>query len=138
MHRLKRYSIVDLAESLKRGGDIRRGKYERGLSGMQLEVLGKTHGRAGAALAAAAGALALSLHCPRVPHTVPVSTLAPARLISSCRCMQDTLQCRMRDVTHGLGFRRVKLLIEHLVEHSYLDEDCAKLQACAAPVAASR
>ena len=38
MHRLKRYSIIDLAESLKRGGDIRRGKYERGLSGMQLEV----------------------------------------------------------------------------------------------------
>ena len=49
MHRLKRYSIVDLAESLKRGGDLRRGKYERGLSGMQLEVLGN-HGRAGAAL----------------------------------------------------------------------------------------
>ena len=49
MHRLKPYSIVDLAESLKRGGDIRRGKYERGLSGMQLEVLGN-HGRAGAAL----------------------------------------------------------------------------------------
>ena len=39
-----------LAESLKRGGDIRRGKYERGLSGMQLEVLPKTHGRFGAAL----------------------------------------------------------------------------------------
>ena len=50
MHRLKRYSIVDLAESLKRGGDIRRGKYERGLSGMQLEVLPKAHGRFGAAL----------------------------------------------------------------------------------------
>ena len=50
MHRLKRYLIVDLAESLKRGGDIRRGKYERGLSGMQLEVLPKTHGRFGAAL----------------------------------------------------------------------------------------
>ena len=49
MHRLKRYSIIDLAESLKRGGDIRRGKYERGLSGMQLEVMGN-HGRAGAAL----------------------------------------------------------------------------------------
>ena len=54
MHRLKRYSIVDLAESLKLGGDIRRGKYERGLSGMQLEVLGKTHGRAGAAHAQSA------------------------------------------------------------------------------------
>ena len=50
MHRLKRYSIIDLAESLKRGGDIRRGKYERGLSGMQLEVLPKAHGRFGAAL----------------------------------------------------------------------------------------
>ena len=49
MHRLKRYSIIDLGESLKRGGDIRRGKYERGLSGMQLEVLGN-HGRAGVAL----------------------------------------------------------------------------------------
>ena len=50
MHRLKRYSIIDLAESLKRGGDLRRGKYERGLSGMQLEVLPKAHGRFGAAL----------------------------------------------------------------------------------------
>ena len=50
MHPLKRYSIVDLAEPLKRGGDIRRGKYERGLSGMQLEVLPKAHGRFGAAL----------------------------------------------------------------------------------------
>ena len=49
MNRSKRYSIIDLAESLKRGGDIRRGKYERGLSGMQLELLGN-HGRAGAAL----------------------------------------------------------------------------------------
>ena len=49
MHRQRRYSIVDLAESLKRGGDIRRGKYDRGLSGMQLEVMGN-HGRAGAAL----------------------------------------------------------------------------------------
>ena len=49
MNRLKRYSIVDLGESLKRGGDLRLAKYERGLSGMQLELMGN-HGRAGAAL----------------------------------------------------------------------------------------
>ena len=46
----KRYSIIDLAESLKRGGDYRQAKYEQGLSGMELELLGSAHGRAGAAL----------------------------------------------------------------------------------------
>ena len=50
MHKLKRYSVVDLAESLKRGGDLTKGRYERGLSGMMLEMLGTAHGRAGAAL----------------------------------------------------------------------------------------
>ena len=50
MQRLKRYSIVDLAESLKLVGGIWRGKHERWLSGMQFEMLVKTHGRAGAAV----------------------------------------------------------------------------------------
>ena len=50
MNKPQRYSLVDLAESIRRGGDIRVGKYERGLSGMILDVYEKAHGRPGAAI----------------------------------------------------------------------------------------
>ena len=33
----KRYSIIDLAESMKPGADLRLAKFERGLSGMMEE-----------------------------------------------------------------------------------------------------
>ena len=34
MHKPQRYSLINLAESIRRGGDIKAAKYERGLSGM--------------------------------------------------------------------------------------------------------
>ena len=39
MYTRKDYSIIDLAESQKRGSDLRKAKFERGLSGMTLELL---------------------------------------------------------------------------------------------------
>lgn len=41
MYTRKEYSIIALAESLKRGGDQRKARFERSLSGMTLELLGK-------------------------------------------------------------------------------------------------
>ena len=39
MYVRKDYSIIALAESLKRGGDQRKARFERSLSGMTLEML---------------------------------------------------------------------------------------------------
>ena len=39
MYARKDYSIIALAESLKRGGDQRKARFERSLSGMTLELL---------------------------------------------------------------------------------------------------
>ena len=41
MYVRKEYSIIALAESLKRGGDQRKARFERSLSGMTLEMMGK-------------------------------------------------------------------------------------------------
>ena len=41
MYVRKDYSIIALAESLKRGGDLRKARFERSLSGMTLELMGK-------------------------------------------------------------------------------------------------
>ena len=50
MNKPQRYSLINLAESVRRGGDIKAAKYERGLSGMILDVYERTHGRPGAAI----------------------------------------------------------------------------------------
>ena len=50
MHKPQRYSLINLAESIRRGGDIKAAKYERGLSGMILDVYETAHGRPGAAI----------------------------------------------------------------------------------------
>ena len=50
MHKPRRYSLINLAESIRRGGDIKAAKYERGLSGMILETYETAHGRPGAAI----------------------------------------------------------------------------------------
>ena len=50
MVKARRYSIIDLAESMKPGGDIRQGKFERTISSMMLELLPSHHGRMGCAL----------------------------------------------------------------------------------------
>ena len=50
MHKPQRYSLINLAESIRRGGDIKVGKYERGLSGMILDTYETAHGRPGAAI----------------------------------------------------------------------------------------
>ena len=76
MNRSKRYSVINLAESLKRGGDIRRGKYERGLSGMQLELLGN-HGRAGAALPTMQLCRDLELGIVDGGHALAVTSVLP-------------------------------------------------------------
>ena len=39
MYVRKEYSIIALAESLKRGGDQRKARFERSLSGMRLELM---------------------------------------------------------------------------------------------------
>ena len=39
MYVSKDYSIIELAESMKRTGDLRKAKFERALSGMTLELL---------------------------------------------------------------------------------------------------
>ena len=39
MYVFKDYSIIELAESMKRTGDLRKAKFERSLSGMTLELL---------------------------------------------------------------------------------------------------
>ena len=39
MYVRKEYSIIALAESLKRGGDQRKARFERSLSGMTLELM---------------------------------------------------------------------------------------------------
>ena len=49
MHKPQRYSLINLAESIRRGGDIKAAKYERGLSGMILDLYETAHGRPGAA-----------------------------------------------------------------------------------------
>lgn len=46
----RRYSLIDLAESMKPGGDIRTGKFERNISSMMLEVMPTHHGRMGCAI----------------------------------------------------------------------------------------
>ena len=50
MNKPQRYSLINLAESIRRGGDIKAAKYERGLSGMILDVYETAHGRPGAAI----------------------------------------------------------------------------------------
>ncbi len=50
MHNPERYSLINLAESIRRCGDIKSAKYEQGLSGMILEVYETAHGRPGAAI----------------------------------------------------------------------------------------
>lgn len=46
----RRYSIVDLAESLKPGADQRKAQFEQSISQMMLEPLGPVHDRVGAAI----------------------------------------------------------------------------------------
>ena len=50
MYVRKDYSIIALAESLKRGGDQLKARFERSLGGMTLELLPAAHGLAGAAI----------------------------------------------------------------------------------------
>ena len=50
MYVRKDYSIIALAESLKRGGDQRKARFERSLSGMTLELMGKADREPGEAI----------------------------------------------------------------------------------------
>ena len=50
MYTCKGYSIIALAESLERGGDQRKARFESSLSGMTLELMPKALGLAGAAI----------------------------------------------------------------------------------------
>ena len=46
----RRYSIVDLAESLKPGADQRKAQFEQSISQIMMEPLGSVHDRVGAAI----------------------------------------------------------------------------------------
>jgi len=77
MYTRKDYSIIALAESMKRGGDLRKAKFERAVSGMTLELLPPAHGLAGAAIPSVAFARDLEVGSQAGGQAIVSSTVLP-------------------------------------------------------------
>ena len=77
MYVKKDYSIIALAESLKRGGDQRKARFERSLSGMTLELMPQAHGLAGAAIPSVAFARDLEVGSKAGGQAIVSPTVLP-------------------------------------------------------------
>ena len=94
----KRYSIIDLAESMKPGADLRLAKYERGLSGMMAELLPEKAGRAGVVMPTIKFARDLEL-----------GAINGGEAISSTTVLPVAKACRPATVMEDAGARVVNL-----------------------------
>ena len=94
----KRYSIIDLAESLKPGADLRLAKYERGLSGMMAELLPEKAGRAGVVMPTI-----------KFARDLEVGAIDGGQAISSTTVLPVAKACRPATVMEDAGARVVNL-----------------------------
>ena len=94
----KRYSIIDLAESLKPGADLRLAKFERGLSGMMAELLPEKSGLAGVVMPTI-----------KFARDLEVGAIDGGQAISSTTVLPVAKACRPATVMEDAGARVVNL-----------------------------
>ena len=73
----KNYSIVELAEAMKRGGDQRKARFERSLSGMTLELMPTADRAHGAAIPSVSFARDLELGSESGGQAIVSSSVLP-------------------------------------------------------------
>lgn len=94
----KRYSIIDLAESMKPGADLRLAKFERGLSGMMEETLPEKHGRAGVVMPSI-----------KFARDLEVGAIDGGQAISATTVLPVAKACRPATIIEDAGARVVNL-----------------------------
>ena len=94
----KRYSIIDLAESVKPGADLRLAKFERGLSGMMEETLPEKHGRAGVVMPSL-----------KFARDLEVGAIDGGQAISATTVLPVAKACRPATIIEDAGARVVNL-----------------------------